>query len=213
VLITLRLNEVDLSGFVAPERMFERLEFINCTLHGADFSRTMIRELAISGSDMSDAMLAEGSPEVLQLDFAGREFEPVRIRALLKGIGVAGLEAEAEDLSVLEATWKERMTELLTSRLRQFQAAQAGQVLLWDRNISERNLLGGLNQVDRLATTQALIPALLRQGVITRRREHNTVVYHLTDVGRQDGNPFLTSGTVQGSIEAALNEVAGGRSQ
>ena len=203
--VSLRLVGTDLRGIDLAGRMFERLELVDCDLREVDLSETLIRELSVAGGDLTDARFAPGSPEVLQLGYETREFEPLKIQAELRRLGAAGLDPEHESLQAEESKWRQHVEALVASRLKRFVSGVAGGAYLWDVSISEKNLFGGLDQVDRWTTAQRLVPEFVRQGVLTKHREHNSIIFRITEIGKADGHRFLSTGELQGSIEAVLN--------
>jgi hypothetical protein len=209
--ITLKLEAVDLSAFDFETRMFDRLELIDCKLADCRFESAMIRELVLAGKSsatLGGSHFVPGSPEVLQLDYGPRAFDPVSIQRALRRRGALGLELPA-DVEVKEiASWREEAQALLASRLRRFQTAEVANTPLWDTSISEKNLLGGLGTTDRMVASQTLIPEMVRQGLVTRHREHNTVVYRLTSDGKSDGFALIARNVAQGRVSDVLDALA-----
>ena len=206
--IELQLARVDLSTFDFGERIFEKLELLNCDCTAASFADSVIRELSLSGTKLADANFASGSPEVLQLEYGQREFEPTKIAASLTKLGATGLERSEGEAAEAQDNWREHVKGLVTARVKKFHSGAAGASHLWDTTISERNLLGGLSPVDRHATTGALVPEMVRQGVMTKHREYSNVNYRLTESGKTDGARLLESGEAVGTILAVLDALA-----
>lgn len=208
VAVDLQLDGVDLTRLDFGERMFDRLQLVDCDVREARFSRARIGELSISNCDLTDASFAPGVPEVLQLDFGAREFEPLKIQRALRRLGVVGLEADKAVEQTLGQSWRDRVREILLSRLRRFVSGHAGQAILWDQSISEKNLFGGLDSVARGIAGQLIVPEMIRQNLVTRHREHNQVVFRLTDAAKDDARALIVDGIEQGRILAVLDGVA-----
>lgn len=211
VSLDLQLENVDLSGLDLGERMFDRLQLVDCDLQGARFGNAVIRELSTSNCRFRDASFGPGVPESLQIDFGPREFEPIKIQSALRALGVVGLDFGEKEEEALELSWRDRAREILVSRLRRFVSGRVGQAVLWDQSISEQNLFGGLAQVERHTVSQIIVPEMTRQGVLTRHREHNLIVYRLTDAAKDDARALVIGGAEQGRIREVLDAIAPNR--
>ena len=208
VVLDLKVSGVDLSGLDLGERMFDRLQLVDCDLRDVRFGDALIREFSVSNCELSNARFGPGVPESLQVDFGARDFEPLKIQAALRARGVAGLELAQDEEEKLELNWRESVRQTLISRLKKFVGSRVGQAVLWDQSISEKNMFGGLGQIERHTVSQILIPELRRHGVLTKHREHSLVIYRLTDGAKDDARALIVDGDEQGTILDTLDAVA-----
>ena len=79
---------------------------------------------------------------------------------------------------------------------------------MWDRSISEQNLFGGLGHVTRRFASSKLVPAMLKHGLLEKRREHNMVIYMLTKEARDDARAAIENDDIRGVVLEVVEELA-----
>jgi hypothetical protein len=118
------------------------------------------------------------------------------------------LENETEDDDV-DAQRREEIVEAVRERLRRFylpgKEGYAGS--RWDSNIQEKNLLGGVGPTQVKFIKSRVIPALLKEGMLNRRREHGLVVYELTNHTEDSARALLERGELTGAVESVVERL------
>jgi hypothetical protein len=191
--------------------MLNGMEFSECNLENATLAGSAIGELSLHKTSIKGTNFADALPESVQFDYAARVFGSVAVSRALQSRGAAGLRRPQAEIIDLERDWRKDVTELLVSRLRRFYIPGPGgapEGSRWDPSISERNLFGGLKPSFRHFTGSELVPEMLKQGILTRHREHNTVVYRLEADARDSARRLLEQGAVEASIKDVIDRLA-----
>jgi hypothetical protein len=190
--LTIRVEETDLSRADLGSRVLGRTQFVNCSLAGASFRGSVLRDVAFHGCDLTGAVFEGASPEIVTLDYTHRLFgAPSIFRALIERGAYCGPDFEVIEQEAT-VTWRTTIKELIRSRLRRFYVAgPAAEGSRWDVSIRDRNLLGGLDQSSRMFVLADVIPAMVGLGILKREREHGEVIYRLQVKARDDARALI----------------------
>ena len=205
--LTLKAQDFREASF--NDRFFTSLKLIDVDVRGAAFNGTTINELTIADTDVTGADVSGLTVESLTIDFGERIFGTVKSLAALAKLGAdAGL-TEGEPAAAIVTTSNDKVKAVLASRLKRYynpgeEGAPDGK---WQKAIVERNLLGGVSPTEIKFVRSQVIPALLRAGVLVRKRAHGQVIFELTPAGEDAARVLLENDKFVGCVGDAFERL------
>ena len=210
VLLGFSLRGLDLSGSNWSERVLHGMEFTGCKLDGADFKDSAISEISIHRTSVDGTDFRGASIDSLTVDFGQRVFGTADALERLDALGAeCGIKTKEEKRS-LHGERRQELIEIVRARLNRFYLADmAGGIAgsRWDSSIQERNLLGGVKPSQIKFVKSKVVPAMVRAGVLERRRTHGLVIYDLTNECEDDARVLLERGELAGSIAEVVDRL------
>ena len=204
------LEGVDLAGFDWSRRFLQGMKFLNCNLEGTNFQECMISEIILAGSQLSDADFRGAQIDSLTLEFGRRVFgTPDALETLANQGASCGIESPEVRNGIREQQRAE-LVEVVRGRLYRFYVPgqTSPTASKWDSSISERNLLGGVKPALLKFVKSEVIPAMLKEGVLARRRQHGLVIYDLADAAEDDARALIERQEVVGTVAEVVSRLA-----
>ncbi len=201
----LEVQSQDLRGLRWSDRYLTSLKLTDVDLRGTVFDGTVIGELILADTNVEGTVVSALTVDSLAVGYGKRVFG-THILVELAGLGAdAGLEEGAIPASIAVNRHAE-LIEMLRRRLKRFYNAGEEGVAdsTWDKSISERNLLGGVAPAQAKFMKSQVIPAMLKAGLLERRRMQGQIIYDLSNASEDDARALLEREEVVGVVEATL---------
>ncbi len=205
VLTGLDLQSLDLGG-----HYFNSLECTKCNLTNSLIRDTVINELTLDECEIVGLDCRDSLIESAVFDYGSRDFDSANI---LRELASRGALTEVEDeaqIAELEEKRGDQIREILHSRIGRFYVKgghDSGAGAKWKNEIVEMNLYGGLVNVKRKWAKRTVVPALLKEGVLERRRVNADWRYRVAEDAEDDARAFIESDKARGKMKAALNRL------
>jgi hypothetical protein len=206
-----RVEGIDLRGSEWRGRYLHGMEFETCVLDEADFSGTHISDLRVVGTSLHDADFRDARIESMTIDNAERVFGRAESLALLARLGAhTGLERASVRASIMDERRSE-IVALVRGRLNRFYVPGSSDAedSRWDSSIQERNIYGGMRQGDAKFIRSKVVPRMVSSGILERTRRHGLVIYHLTDVAKDDARALIERDEVTGYVGELIERLLG----
>ncbi len=208
--LDLDLTGLDLSGLNLGGHVYNSLELTRCKLQGTSISGAVVYELTLDECEVSDLDFRDTLVESAAFDFGAREFDSAVILQELNRRGARTDIEDEEQVIELEERQDLQIRDIIRSRIGRFYVKGGqddGTGAKWKNEIVERNLYGGLVNVKRKWAKQTVVPALIKEGVLERRRVNADWRYKICEDAEDDCRAFLESGVERGKVKGALTRL------
>ena len=205
--LTLRASSVDLSGADFSARILRNASFLECSLEGATFARAVLQNASFLGCNLSGADFTDITADVVTFDYENRLFGTLHAVQALSALGAITNQLPEVKPSVADE-WRDDVRKDVKRTLSKFYIPGPHgrpEGSKWDISRRDTGLYQGLDQESRWFVVNRVVPELVRQGVLSRWREHGAVIIRLET--RDEARALVERDVETGAVRLAIERL------
>lgn len=204
--LTLRVSSVDLGKADFSNRVLKSVAFLDCSLERASFSGAVLQNVSFQNCRLDDADFSDINADIVTIDFENRLFGTLHAVQALAGLGAVTNQLPEVRPSVADE-WRNEVREAVRRTLGRFYVpgASGPEGSKWDISRKEAGLYRGLDQESRWFVVNRVLPELVRQGVLSRWREHGDGMIRLE--ARDEARALIEQDQEVGAIRKAIERL------